>query len=52
MGFKENLEKGTTNLLKKAVNHSLKVDANNTTCLFVYQPKVPSTLKKFSKVNK
>ncbi|WP_294951252.1 cyclic lactone autoinducer peptide [uncultured Eubacterium sp.] len=38
------------NIIKKAVENSCKLDANSTTCWAVYQPKVPTALKKFSKV--
>jgi cyclic lactone autoinducer peptide len=34
------------------IEGSLISDANRTTCMIVYQPKVPSDLKKFSKINK
>lgn len=38
-------------ILKKAVNISLKNNANSTTCFTIYQPKAPAALKKFSKVD-
>lgn len=38
--------------LKKLVEKALKMDANSTTCTTVYQPIVPSELKKFSKIEK
>lgn len=37
-------------LLRKAVNASLKGNANSTTCITIFQPKAPAALKKFSKV--
>lgn len=52
MNIKAKIQKGSVELIKKMANHSLKVDANNTTCLAVYQPKAPATLKNFSKINK
>ena len=39
-------------IIKKTVKNSLKRDANNTTCIAVYQPRVPVELNKFSKINK
>lgn len=48
--------KSTNKTLSKAIKaiatNSLKRDANSTTCIAVYQPKVPSALKEFSKINK
>lgn len=37
--------------VKKMAVQSLKRDANQTTCLGVYQPKAPAALKQFSKVS-
>lgn len=37
---------------KKAAENSLKRDANCTTCSTIYQPKAPTALKNFSKINK
>lgn len=36
--------------VKSAATEMLKRDANQTTCLGIYQPKAPAALKKFSKV--
>ncbi len=52
MKSKERVQKGSAKLIKKLANHSLKFDANNTTCISIYQPKAPAALKKFSKINK
>lgn len=52
MNMKERVQKGSAKLIKKLANHSLKVDANNTTCITIYQPKAPAALKNFSKINK
>lgn len=41
----------TQNLMKKMVEHALRRDADSTTCIAIYQPKVPASLKKFSKLN-
>lgn len=41
----------SSKILKKAVNASLKSNANSTTCFTIYQPKAPVALKKFSKVD-
>ncbi len=37
-------------LFKKIVEKSSAVSANSTTCGIFFQPKAPSALKKFSKV--
>lgn len=52
MNTKAKIQKGSVKFIKKLANHSLKVDANNTTCLTIYQPKAPAALKNFSKINK
>lgn len=52
MNAKNRIQKGSAKLIKKMVNHSLRVDANTTTCFSVYQPKAPATLKSFSKIGK
>lgn len=52
MKTKERVQNVSAKLIKKIANHSLKVDANNTTCLTIYQPKAPAALKNFSKINK
>lgn len=52
MNTKNSIQKGSVKLIKKLVNNSLKVDANNTTCITIYQPKAPAALKNFSKINK
>ncbi len=31
--------------IMKLINVSLKVDANSTTCLSIYQPKAPAAIK-------
>lgn len=41
--------KSISKIIKKSLDLKLKNDANSTTCLSVYQPKVPETLKKFKK---
>lgn len=38
------------NLIKTAAEKSLTRNANSTTCMAVYQPKAPASLRKFSKV--
>ena len=46
-----NAMKSNKNLIalvaKKAAEHALRRDANRTTCLSIYQPKVPAALKRF-----
>lgn len=32
---------------KKAAEHALRQDANQTTCMGIYQPKAPAALKRF-----
>ena len=39
-----------TKMVKSIVEMVIRVDANSTTCMIVYQPKAPAMLKKFSKV--
>lgn len=43
--------KKNTKMIKSMVEKFVRVDANSTTCMAVYQPKVPSMLKKFSKID-
>ncbi len=40
----------TLNLAKGIINTELKNNSNSTTCGIIYQPKAPTALKKFSKV--
>lgn len=37
-------------MAKSAVEKSIKLDANSTTCMIIYQPKAPAALKKFSRI--
>lgn len=39
-----------SNIIKKIATGSLSVEANSTSCMILFQPKTPSALKKFSKV--
>lgn len=39
-----------TQIAKAAVEKFVRVDANSTTCIAVYQPKAPKSLKKYSKI--
>lgn len=48
--MKEQMRK-STKIVKAIVEKFVRVDANSTTCMAVYQPKVPAMLKKFSKVD-
>lgn len=50
MNTKRILQAKTGKLIKSVVEKSIKLDANSTTCMVVYQPKAPATLKRFSKV--
>ena len=49
--FIMNKKSVSKNMLKKAVEFSLKGNANSTTCGHIYQPKAPAALKKFSKID-
>ncbi len=40
------------NAVKKAAEKSLRRDANSTSCTTIYQPKVPSKLNEYKKINK
>lgn len=40
-----------TKVIKTITEKSLAHDANSTTCMAVYQPKAPKSLKKFSKID-
>lgn len=42
-------DKFFSNKVKKVVEKFVRVDANSTTCILVYQPKAPAALKKYSK---
>lgn len=52
MNAKKKLSNASNNLFKKMIKKALTTDANNTTCISIYQPKVPADLKKFSKIEK
>lgn len=43
-------KKNYSSIIKTIVEKTVRVDANSTTCIAVYQPKAPTALKKFSKV--
>lgn len=43
-------KKTYSSIIKTIVEKTVRVDANSTTCIAVYQPKAPASLKKFSKV--
>lgn len=43
-------KKTCSNVIKTIVEKTVRVDANSTTCIAVYQPKAPASLKKFSKI--
>lgn len=38
-------------VIKVITEKSLEHDANSTTCMAVYQPKAPESLKRFSKID-
>lgn len=42
--------KTCSKMVKAIVEKVVRIDANSTTCMIVYQPKAPAMLKKFSKV--
>ena len=47
-----NIKECMLKLAKASAEIALKRDANNTTCLALYQPKVPANLKNFKGVKK
>ncbi len=48
--MKEQMKK-STKMVKSIVEKFVRVDANSTTCIAVYQPKAPAMLKNFSKID-
>lgn len=50
MKTKQAIQTKASKLVKSIVEKSIKLDANSTTCMVVYQPKAPAALKKFSKI--
>ena len=44
------MNKKIANKIIKAINFSLKVDANSTCTTVVFQPKVPAKLAEFKKI--
>ena len=44
---KNRMDKSLAKSFAVALNNVLKVEANSTSCLIVYQPKVPKELSKF-----
>lgn len=44
--------KGTTKAVIFALDKFLKVEANTTSCLMLYQPKAPKALERYKKQNK
>lgn len=40
-------DKRHNNMLKTVVEKFVRVDANSTSCIFVYQPKAPEALKQY-----
>ena len=44
---KNRMDKSLAKSFAAALNNVLKVEANSTSCLIVYQPKVPKELSKF-----
>lgn len=43
----ESKKKLIANVAKKVAENALRRDANRTTCLAFYQPKIPADLKRF-----
>lgn len=46
----KNKKKLIAEVARKAAEKALRRDANSTTCLGFYQPKVPAALKRFKNV--
>lgn len=44
------MKKLSQKVLKSAATGALKGSANSTSCVYIYQPKAPEALKKFSKI--
>lgn len=44
------LKKITKKLIVSTTNKMLKHNANSTSCLYIYQPKVPKQLSRFSRI--
>lgn len=42
-----NTQKNMAKIIRRIAESTLKRDANSTTCLAIYQPKVPKQLNKF-----
>lgn len=43
-------DKVSSKMVKTVAEKFVRVDANSTTCIVLYQPKAPEMLKKFSKI--
>lgn len=46
---KKKISKAVAERVVKALNVSLRAEANSTTCLAIYQPKAPASLSKFKR---
>lgn len=46
-----NINKSAEKFMKSIVEKQASHAANSTTCIALYQPKVPTSLKKFSKID-
>lgn len=47
---KDKLTKAMAGATLSVLNHVLKVDANSTSCMYIYQPKAPKDLERFRKI--
>lgn len=45
--MKKNVSKTSAKTVTKVLDRVLRMEANTTSCLFVYQPKAPKELKQF-----
>lgn len=45
--MKKQIKKNIAKRVKKILDVVLCVEANSTSCMFIYQPKVPKMLEKF-----
>ncbi|WP_294801277.1 cyclic lactone autoinducer peptide [uncultured Eubacterium sp.] len=46
-----NINKSVKKLVKNIVEKEFEISANSTTCIVLYQPKAPTSLKKFNKID-
>lgn len=45
------INKSVKKLVKNIFEKEFEISANSTTCIVLYQPKAPTSLKKFNKID-